>query len=76
MRELRTLEEFRAAQSGGVVMLITDAANKECLHRPPCAYVTEANFETKVIKNYGKNGRYFVLEAGEIPSGTRQCRCY
>lgn len=76
MRELRTLAEFRAALTGREVLLITDSANKDCLHRPPCGYVTEENFERKVIRNGGKNGRYFVMPAGEAPTGTRRCRCY
>lgn len=59
-KEIKSLEEFRQIQreeEGYVV--ITDIATPNKIHKPSCSFVTEENFEEKVIRNRCKNGNYY-----------------
>jgi hypothetical protein len=58
--EIKTIEEFRgvAGLPAGVVV-VTDTATGNKVHRTSCRYVTEENFTAKVIDGGSKNGRYF-----------------
>jgi hypothetical protein len=43
-------------------VIIFDNANGNRLHKTSCSFVTEENYNLKVIGNQGKNGCYDPLE--------------
>lgn len=77
--ELTTIGAFRAAIADGLIV-ITDDANGNKVHRRDCPDVTERNFLTKVVEGGRKNGGYFlVLTEDEAARkyGAALCgRCY
>ena len=62
--ELTTLEDFRAAIGGGLIV-ITDTANPNKVHRRDCVHVREENFLTKVVNGVGNGGYFLVLTENE-----------
>jgi hypothetical protein len=69
IRELRTLEEFQASTTEGTgFLIVTDRSTPTHVHRAKCPAVQAQHFVTKVIKNAGKRGRYYLaptLEAAQ-----------
>ena len=59
--EIRSLDDFDDAVRTECLIVITDTANPNKVHRPDCSFVTAENFTTKVIDGDGKNGRYYVV---------------
>ena len=75
--EIRTLAEYRAVSGLPVgAIAITDDANGDKAHRPSCAYLSEASFNTKVVENHNQNGRYYHylrIEDAERELSARRC---
>jgi hypothetical protein len=59
--EIHSLDDFHDAVRAECLVVITDTANPNKVHRPGCRTVTAENFTTKVIDGDGKNGRYYVV---------------
>lgn len=59
--EIRSLHDFHDAVRAECLIVITDTANENKMHRPDCSHVTADRFATKVIENQGRNGRYYVV---------------
>ena len=58
-RALTTLEEFDAAVASQAFVVIHDIPTRAArLHQLPCSAVRRQHFETKVVRNRGKTGRY------------------
>lgn len=75
VRELRSLDDFRAVTAAGVgYLVVTDRSTPTRVHRARCTAVAERHFVTKVIENGGRRGRYhhaLTLEAvrARFPAG-------
>ena len=64
LREIRTLDDFDAVRrTGAGFVVVTDRAAGHRVHRADCHDVGRTNFETKVVLNQGRNGRYFAADA-------------
>ena len=61
MTEITTLNQFREIKNGNVdhIVIILDGPNGDKSHFVGCEFVTEENFQEKIIDNSKKNGRYF-----------------
>ena len=61
MAEITTLEEFRQIKNGNLdhIIVILDTANENKSHFVGCEFITEQNFQEKVLDNANKNGRYY-----------------
>jgi hypothetical protein len=59
--EIRSLDDFEAAVRAECLIVITDVAIGNKVHRPDCSWVTAGNFTQKVIESEAKNGRYYVV---------------
>jgi hypothetical protein len=66
MWQLMTEADFLQAEAGCAQILLRDSANGRTRHRLPCRHVTLRNFTEKVIKNGGRNGSYWLLDAGDL----------
>lgn len=69
---MRTMQDFEAAVRDKSLVLITDTARDDLVHRFPCPSVLPQHFEQKVIQNGMKNGEYYVLSSEEV-AGIRRC---
>jgi hypothetical protein len=60
---IRTLGDFRETIDSGRLLVITDTADGARLHTDPdgCTGVGEGAFETKVPRNFERNGAYFSV---------------
>ena len=63
IRELASVEEFRAAIGHGELVVITDSARPAKLHpaAAQCSGVTEDNFRGKVVERGARGGKYFAV---------------
>jgi hypothetical protein len=52
--------------------VITDSDNPPRLHRAGCNAIKDVNFETKVVRNRGRNGGYFQVATEEQARGRWQ----
>ena len=59
--EIRSLDDFHAAVDAECLIVITDSANPNKVHRPDCSFVTADNFAAKVLEGKARNGHYYVV---------------
>jgi len=58
--KIKSQEDFKKIREENTgIILITDNATGNQIHTPSCSFVTEADFQEKVITNQSKNGDYF-----------------
>ena len=72
MKQLATIEEFRAALANRALVLVRDSKYGARVHQLPCTFVTEHNFKMKVLVNPGRAGGFFELSHEEA-AGMRHC---
>lgn len=61
-RELKTVEDFREVKNANQgLIVITDNANGNKVHKPSCVWVKEDNFIKKVITNNNSQGYYYWI---------------
>ena len=63
--ELLDREAFLNAVREGRMIVITDSATGNKLHRPECVWVDEQHFVRKVLDNGKRNGRYYAVDSAE-----------
>ena len=79
IKELLTREDYFDAVTGGEgVIVVVDSVRGRTAHPVACPTVELRHFVEKVIKNAGKNGRYY--HAGSFPEARREldaqpCHC-
>jgi hypothetical protein len=60
--EISTTKEFRRIQMRAEGVIVNTASSPPRAHRPLCLEVTEEGFQTTVILNEGRSGRYYLRE--------------
>lgn len=60
--EISTTREFRQVQLRAEGVIVNTASSPPRVHRPLCEEVTEERFQTTVILNEGKSGRYYLRD--------------
>jgi hypothetical protein len=60
--EISTTKEFRQVQLRGEGVIVNTASSPPRAHRPLCDEVTEERFQTTVILNGGRSGRYYLRD--------------
>lgn len=67
IREIRSVDAFRAALGAGELLVITDSAKPAKLHPAAarCAGVSENYFVGKVIERGGRGGKYFTVASAQ-----------